>query len=419
MKKIKYLGKYDDGLRLIIPRKDGAYDAIYLDKDASEETCKSLLLSKLKEYKYEEHEINRIMAGWSNERLSRIKLKKQHNNRTGYLGVSFFVSGRSLGYTSAYVVHGETKEKQFRTRTYPNGNRYSISDLEIKRLFVKACKEADRLRGNPIRDSKYYEKHYVKIDWEIQFKRYFELKGQKFPGLLITEHPESNYAYKGKLYRSKKEIERSLGIAFNLSEVPEEKKQSVSGWNEWIARKVSGKNGNSIEKMKFEGIDTSGYAAVLVTAKDSSIGYSVPVIVQGEHTGEYRDFLIPLYPYGSGLSYSLRELKEAFIDACRESDSQFCESCKGDRGYLVDMKNVDWSIQMAEAKRKRGRSLKAQIVETDNPQSNIMLGTSAFQTIIDACDAVGIERVKLKKDFKKEDVSDEFLKKIISVYVKE
>lgn len=417
--KSKYVGKYGGGLRLLVPRKDGKYDAIYLPHDISEHVCKGLLESKLKEYKFEDYEIRRLMGGWSDEEQSRIKLNRQINNRSGYLGVSFFVNGRALGYTSSYVVHGDTKDETFRTRTYPYGDRYCISNLEIKRLFVRACKASDRMRGHPIKSSEYYEKHYVKIDWEKQFKRHFELNGKQYPGLVITERPESNYAYEGRLYRSKKEIERSLGIAFNLSEVPEEKKQSVEGWNDWIARKVSGKHGNSIAKMKFEGVDSSGYSAVLTTTKEAFIGYSVPIIVQSEHTGEFRDFHVPLYPYKENLSYSIKELKYAYIDACRESDTQCGERLKADSSYLATMKNVDWGALVSKAKRSRGRSLKGQMIETNNPQSNIMLGTSAFQTIGDACDAVGIGRIKFKKDFKKEDVSDELLEVVSSVYVKE
>lgn len=410
----KYVGEYFGKVRLSIPLLDGGNEAIVIDPPCTPEMVKGVLLSRLADVGFSTEQIGRMLDGWDSpesKAQSRVVCSSRVSNTSGYLGVSPHVTNATISYQSTFMQSGKKHNKRFAKHLYPYLDHYSISDTEIEQLFIKACQASDAQRGYSIKTNAEYMSYYQPIDWQALLTEYNRKDGCSFKGLTITHRPASNFAYGDDCHHSRASLTRKYGVHFRRNEIPAEFLSTVEGINSWLGKKIGRKLGDLGPVYHHDGLVESGHPYVLPFINKKEIGFKVPERKYRQFTGDFVTFTSQLYPYGEQVSFSRCELNELFLKACDFAVKRLGMDAALSARYRY-MIEIDWQRLIDSYMKSRVKSARCELVETDQPVSNLMYKGKAFSTLIAVSRELKLPRIKINTDWKTTDASEELARAI-------
>jgi hypothetical protein len=151
----------------------------YLPDTTSEEDLFQSLKKAFRDANINERDIDYMLKDWhenaekENWKQNRTPIKTHKDNTMGYLGVSIRFNLKSIRiYAQAFrnkkII---TKKGQSIKINKVNEDTYSISLGKIKKAFIKACKEADELRGRKALKKEDYLKLMKLPNFNAGFKK--------------------------------------------------------------------------------------------------------------------------------------------------------------------------------------------------------------------------------------------------------
>ena len=117
----------------------------------------------------------------------------------------------------------------------------------------------------------------------------------------------------------------------------------------------------------------SGYLGVSPTVDINAIGYIATFKNKGKR------FKVSLYPYGGHKSVARKDLRKAFILACKEADRQRGIPLSKDAFYRERFRELDWDKRLRARYEKRGMPFFG-VTVTERPTSNYSFGGEVFKS---------------------------------------